>query len=127
MRNNLIETHTQVIEMLKEKKVMIKSKLSRIRRKFYLHHDANTALIYEKEVRKYINKFKPKRREKQKWERRIFQTCNDIIQPVSENVDKSDMASGVTKLPDQAPPDDGGDKVEISEDEEESLFFPEIP
>ena len=134
-----------------QKQVMVKSKLSRLRKKFYLRCDENTANKYIQEVNKYLRTFKPKRREKEKWERRIQKTCSDIKKPMSENVDKSDMDSEGTQLPDQTPPvegekveiispDDGGDKVEITSpdggekaeisEEAESvptLCFPEIP
>jgi hypothetical protein len=122
-----------------QKQVMIKSKLSRLRKKFYLRCDENTANEYVREVHKYLRIFKPKRREKEKWERKIQKTCIDIKQPMSENVDKSGMASEGTKLPDQAPPvegekveitsPDGGEKAEISEEAESvpTLCFPEIP
>ena len=122
-----------------QKQVMIKSKLSRLRKKFYLRCDENTANEYVREVHKYLRIFKPKRREKEKWERKIQKTCIDIKQPMSENADKSGMASEGTKLPDQAPPvegekveitsPDGGEKAEISEEAESvpTLCFPEIP
>ena len=122
-----------------QKQVMVKSKLSRLRKKFYLWCDEHTANKYVQEVHKYLRTFKPKRREKEKWERRIQKTCSDIKKPMSENVDKSGMASEGTKLPDQAPPvegekveitsPDGGEKAEISEEAESvpTLCFPEIP
>ena len=48
-----------------QKQVMIRSKLSRIRKKCYLRKDKNAANEYAREVHKYLRIFKPKTRGKE--------------------------------------------------------------
>ena len=108
-----------------QKQVMIKSKLSRLRKKFYLRCEENTANEYVREVHKYLRIFKPKRREKEKWETRIQKTCNDVIQVVSENVDMSDIATG-DPIPDVPENNSESEEVKNNSESEEVEHDSEI-
>ena len=63
---------------LAPKKKIIKSKLSRIRRKFYLNRDENTALIYINEVKRFVRSSKMRTHEQNRWKQKIEQTYDDI-------------------------------------------------
>ena len=60
------------------KKKIIKSKLSRIRKRFYLTRDENTAVIYQREVDRYVRNFKMTPHEQNGWKKKIEQTYNDV-------------------------------------------------
>ena len=71
-----------------QKKTLVRSKLSRIRKKCYLRKDKNATNEYVREVHKYLRIFKPKRREREKWERKIQKTCNDVaVTPLDREED----------------------------------------
>ena len=124
-------------------KQVIKSKLSRIRKKFYLHHDEHTANEYKREVRKYLKVFKPNRKERKKWETKIQKTCNDVIQPMlcpepagacrndseSEEV-QNDSESEEVKNDSEIAPQATLCLPEVPESDsevEEELFLPSVP
>ena len=60
------------------KKKIIKSKLSRIRKRFYLTRDENTAVIYQREIDRYVRNFKMTPHEQNGWKKKIEQTYNDV-------------------------------------------------
>ena len=61
-----------------KKKTMVESKLSRIRKRFYLTRDADIAMVYRKEVERYLSHFTMTKDEYSRWKSKIDQTVLKI-------------------------------------------------
>ena len=133
------------------KKKIIKSKLSRIRKRFYLTRDENTAVIYQQEVDRYVRNFKMTPHEQNGWKKKIEQTYNDVKPLVdkeenpqddendenltqSEEVENNSKSEEVENDSEIAPQDEGEEaelclpEVPESDSEvEEEMFLPSVP
>ena len=69
----------------------ILSKLSRIRKKFYLNCDIDTATVYNIEVQRAARHFTMTPAETQKWRKRVEKTFNDVKPLVVEENNSKDV------------------------------------
>ena len=97
MKRKFIKANHQVIEILNTKNVkedalkkQVKSKLSRLRKRCYIALDteiaADFARVYNKEVEKYLRRFKIARREHDKWINKMKQTTNAVLKITMDSV-----------------------------------------
>ena len=85
----------------------IQSKLSRIRKKFYLNCDIDTATVYSLEVQRAARHFTMTPAETQKWKKRIEKTFNDVKPLVVEENNSKD----VEKVPPMKDEEDNKEKI----------------